>query len=403
MPRIKQEPEQIIEDIVDFETEIINGNVFQFQVNRKQFECFKEFFSLFDTWCVFQNMPAETNNYTIVLESPHTQSIIKDEPETIIPDHVTKNITSITTTNSSAAAAVAATTNNTTHINGITNTVPNIQTTMYRKPMPFVSPTTITDQSKTIENCKTTSKIYECEMCHLKFKRQYQLKRHKFIGIHEFQKVYRPPPMLQFNDIIEEIVPGADDDNVPIVYQVYYEDNSVDDGSGDGGGGAQQDTSNEISDSGNLSCSTDDADEPESLTCEYCHASFELIDHLDSHMQQHNRKGFFRCELCDAQFNYLEILKNHVTSHVFTKPFKCELCELSFTDVQILRVHLKMHRDKNNFRYKCHQCNEMFLGNEQLTAHLYIHNGVKAFKCEWCSRVFIHNVILKKHISMHHT
>lgn len=339
-------------------------------------------------------MPAETNNYTIVLESHHTHPIFTEEPETIIPDHVSQNITSITTTTTDVTSA-----NTDQQINGIANNIPIIQTTQYRKPMSVGSATSTTDHPRSIENCKTTSKMYDCDVCHLKFKRQYQLKRHKFIGIHEFQKVYQPPPMLHFNDIIEEIVPGMDDDNnVPVVYQVYYEENSVDDS------GTQQHilTSNEM-DSGNLSYSTDDADESESLTCEYCHASFELIDHLDSHMQQHTRKGFFRCELCDAQFNYLEILKNHVTSHVFTKPFKCELCELSFTDVHILKVHLKIHRDKNNFRYKCHQCNEMFLGNEQLTAHLYIHNGVKAFKCEWCSRVFIHNIILKKHISMHHT
>lgn len=343
-------------------------------------------------------MPTEANNYTIVLEtSNNVQETIIEEMSPIIEE----------------MSVHEPVTNESTKINGITNFENPIEQDATNVPIEQQHQSTDSNSQN-----KDKTKLHECEVCHIKFQRSYQLKRHKFIGIHEFKNNDQPlvsptktqlspskiqsSPVVQeqvsnFNDIIEETIIAYNENiknDLPIVYQVYYEDeNSIA-------------TPIIIKENCSSSYSTevaDENDETDSLACEYCHANFELIDHLDSHLQQHNRKGFYRCELCDAKFNYVEILKNHVTSHVFHKPYKCELCEKSFNEIAVLKVHLKTHRDEKNFRFKCHRCNEMLLDNEQLTAHLYMHNGIKAFKCEWCSRVFIHNVILKKHISMHHT
>uniref|UniRef100_A0A1E1WAE3 C2H2-type domain-containing protein n=1 Tax=Pectinophora gossypiella TaxID=13191 RepID=A0A1E1WAE3_PECGO len=78
----------------------------------------------------------------------------------------------------------------------------------------------------------------------------------------------------------------------------------------------------------------------------------------------------------------------------------CPTCQNKYANRQNLKRHIKIH---HNLRipFSCDSCNIDFKKKHQLSAHMYIHTGIKAFSCEICSKEFVTLLEKKKHMRCH--
>ncbi|XP_068627983.1 transcription factor IIIA-like [Battus philenor] len=137
---------------------------------------------------------------------------------------------------------------------------------------------------------------------------------------------------------------------------------------------------------------------------------------------------------CDNKYNRPYRLEQHLLSHFNIKPFPCpwENCSKAYSNKSHMNRHIaSAHKQvKTNIIYSCPQCLKTYSNRQnlkkhirqkhvvslpfvcdfcnaqcrkkhQLSAHMYIHNGVKAFKCETCSKEFVTLYEKKKHMRCH--
>ncbi|XP_013774646.1 zinc finger protein 721-like isoform X2 [Limulus polyphemus] len=135
------------------------------------------------------------------------------------------------------------------------------------------------------------------------------------------------------------------------------------------------------------------------LNCELCGLQFSHQQHLQKHIQGHERNN---CRICNAKFTKKKILCKHMrTTHKIAEPeklYECPFCERHFFKRPSLLSHLKEHA---NGKIVCKKCGEMCENEESYSWHMEKHLEEYKFHCSQCNESFARRQQYEKHMLGH--
>ena len=135
--------------------------------------------------------------------------------------------------------------------------------------------------------------------------------------------------------------------------------------------------------------------------CEFCEKRFTESSALKNHKRIHTREKPYKCEFCEKAFGDHSALRDHRRIHTGERPFKCDFCYKSFITSGNLRVHNKRNHTGEtspvfvNATVKDSVLNPSSKCTEKLTPE-------KCFTCESCQERFSLHKELKEHYKIHH-
>ncbi len=123
-------------------------------------------------------------------------------------------------------------------------------------------------------------------------------------------------------------------------------------------------------------------------TCPKCGRMFARRKALEKHMQLHDTDQLYSCDMCNMKFPRSAELTRHMRQHN-KQTFKCRFCQSEYEDPKQFKKHVHdMHDDPRPFHCVYDGC--QFTGEKlsDLTRHIPIHSGQKAFVCHKCGKAF---------------
>ncbi|XP_048002732.1 zinc finger protein 595-like [Leguminivora glycinivorella] len=126
------------------------------------------------------------------------------------------------------------------------------------------------------------------------------------------------------------------------------------------------------------------------LTCSVCGAGFNNMHALRMHVSRHDPAQRYNCPQCNMKFIYPSLLHRHLLSH--SHQHYCVECDVTFKSLDNLKLHFKRakkHRDPSTYKYKCSQCDELFISSSSVLAHLSAsHGAAKSHACTLCGKLY---------------
>ncbi|XP_061390404.1 zinc finger protein 331-like [Musca vetustissima] len=145
-------------------------------------------------------------------------------------------------------------------------------------------------------------------------------------------------------------------------------------------------------------------------TYDKCTRAFNRLDHLRSHLNEHNGiPDVFQCNIdgCIMEYKCLSGLNKHKRSvHKCGKELKtytCDICGKVLTSPRSLNGHKYIHVDKSEWPFVCEvkSCGRRFRLMSQLIIHKKRHAGIKNYICPYCGVRKTTCTELKIHINCH--
>ncbi|XP_044736970.1 zinc finger protein 883-like [Chrysoperla carnea] len=143
--------------------------------------------------------------------------------------------------------------------------------------------------------------------------------------------------------------------------------------------------------------------DPTTKTCKICNKVLYNVHSLVRHVETHNENRKFEivCTICNKGFYEKKHIKNHMLRHKGEARFKCDECKKPFYELNALRGHVKKKHPNKINRYKCKECTEMFVLEQDLELHERSQHSKHQYSCSECNKPFIHKYLLRKHQWMH--
>ena len=141
--------------------------------------------------------------------------------------------------------------------------------------------------------------------------------------------------------------------------------------------------------------------------CLECDAEFTDADRLRQHeIDKHNMTADYQCKYCDKGFSTVVCLEKHeVDCHrdKVSSRFTDGYCQKHVREDSTYEAHIvKSHPDQAKAsEYKCHYCNEVFIGTRRFKNHLVnTHNdkNVSSVICHYCQKSFSVPSELRRHL-----
>ena len=126
------------------------------------------------------------------------------------------------------------------------------------------------------------------------------------------------------------------------------------------------------------SCKTGEKKPRKIYQCEECDVVLKDLQPLKDHVQRvHRPETMIQCNLCSK---YLTDGQREKHSHSPREKTKCPMCD---KEVSKLKIHIEtVHKDDNDKRYQCEQCNKGFFDKNRLDAHIMnVHLKLRPWKC----------------------
>ncbi|KAK7794382.1 hypothetical protein R5R35_011664 [Gryllus longicercus] len=129
-------------------------------------------------------------------------------------------------------------------------------------------------------------------------------------------------------------------------------------------------------------------------SCSVCQKSFRKREHLVGHMRTHSEEAPYPCTNCEKSFKRKEHLLKHLRTHTEERPHHCSVCEKSFREKAVLLRHMELHTEG---MYACSICKKIF---RDFAKHMRFHSAEKACECPVCHLSFKVKELLN-HLSTH--
>lgn len=123
------------------------------------------------------------------------------------------------------------------------------------------------------------------------------------------------------------------------------------------------------------------------IPCKICEIRFETRHDLFVHEPIHkNEKGPYKCDICDMILKTKKTLENHtIRMHEEAKdPQKCTICQRDFIDKSALRQHVKRNHEEIR-SFECTLCSKSFTRKDQLKSHVKRIHDVEKRKIHDCT------------------
>lgn len=165
-------------------------------------------------------------------------------------------------------------------------------------------------------------------------------------------------------------------------------------------------------------------------TFEDCDKTFSCKSELNDHINTHLGLKPYKCDICGKSYAFKRYLKAHSESHKVL--LECENCKKKFTRKHKYNVHLRKHCSKNyeckfckktyvkkgyyenhiencpkkikrekkpktNKIVKCDICKAEYSAKRNLDAHMKSKHENIRFKCDECDKIFVFNNSLVRH------
>ncbi|XP_047488520.1 zinc finger protein 91-like [Penaeus chinensis] len=132
--------------------------------------------------------------------------------------------------------------------------------------------------------------------------------------------------------------------------------------------------------------------------CNLCEKSFVERHRYDDHMITHSAEKAFTCHICDKQFKRQRPLKDHIVRAHSDEQMMCTYCRKTFSTQQELDQHKKKHKRE----FPCTACGHVYASKEALTNHLLVHHSeTTPHTCHICNQTFVKQANLKAHLITH--
>jgi uncharacterized Zn-finger protein len=142
------------------------------------------------------------------------------------------------------------------------------------------------------------------------------------------------------------------------------------------------------------------------LICQYCNKTFEMIDDLEAHEDQHYVAEYM-CVECRECFKSKELVLVHLrVSH--SEDTTCVICDVDFKSAQLLNKHFVSHAVIQAMKrltpsFCCEHCFKKYDSKVAVQRHkVFLHSNRIPFICEYCGFFAYHEDPLRAHLEKNH-
>ena len=133
--------------------------------------------------------------------------------------------------------------------------------------------------------------------------------------------------------------------------------------------------------------------------CSICGYSCSTNGNLKTHIESVHEKKKHKCSICDYSFSQKSSLRRHTDSvHAINKQHKCPICDFSCSLQDSLMTHIESVHGKKK-PHLCSICEYSCSQKGNLKRHIEsVHEKKKPHKCSYCDHAFFEKSKLNSHI-----